>query len=70
MKFGMVFPICNTPALKVHLGENDKSFIWDRTNRYKDDRKDGFLPYVSRKNEYKFFCLVKKKNGRREKYFV
>ena len=38
-KFGIVFPIYNTPALKDHLGENDKSFIWDRINKYKDDRK-------------------------------
>ena len=28
MKFGIVFPIYNTPAFKDHLGENDKSLIW------------------------------------------
>ena len=63
MKFGIVFPIYNTPALKDHLGENDKSFIWDRINKYKDDRKDSFLPYVSRKNKYKFFYLKRKTEG-------
>ena len=70
MKFGIVFPMYNTPAFKDHLGENDKSFIWDRINKYKDYRKDSSLPYVSRKNKYKFFCLVEMKNGRREKYCV
>ena len=62
-KFGIVFPIYNTPALKDHLGENDKSFIWDRINKYKDDRKIVFCRMLVERINISSSAWLKKMEG-------